>query len=96
MFFAWSVRNYLGLHKDPDEQFTGTGSTKTRMCSYDRGYKANTTTALRRFLKKLKTLKMLSQICGMSQDFHKLMKANARDFSGYRRSRISFGTYVQK
>jgi hypothetical protein len=44
----------------------------------------------------LKTSKMLSQICGMSQDFHKLMKANARDFSGYRRSRISFGTYVQK
>ena len=64
MLFAWSLQKFLELQNHAEGNCTGSMSAKNRTYVYNRGVNARSTTALRRFLQKLKILRIMFQVFG--------------------------------
>jgi hypothetical protein len=64
MLLAWPLQNFLGLSDLPEGRCKGSVATKNRTYSYSRGEEARSTITLRRFLQKLKVVRMMFQVFG--------------------------------
>jgi len=94
MFFARSMFSDLGLEKDAEDKYKG--SRKNPICSYNRGKRSGSTSSLRRFLQKLKVLRIMNETFGLiSKLYSMLIEGEYIGFFEYRESHNSSRTHIE-